>query len=125
MSATNTVMPAQSANAQTVKRRADVPEPDYASASLPRHLIRGAVGFGLIAGAIALTPVLGPAVLLATPLALIAFRGCPTCWLVGLTQTISRGRMQRRCVDGACTRTRTPTTTKATAPPSAPSLPTA
>ncbi|MFJ5712453.1 hypothetical protein [Streptomyces sp. NPDC093105] len=80
--------------------------PDYASKSVPRHLARGAVGFGLIAGSIALIPVTGPVSLLAAPLALIAFRGCPTCWAVGLAQTISRGRLERRCVDGVCTLTK-------------------
>ncbi|MEU9297963.1 hypothetical protein [Streptomyces sp. NPDC048266] len=79
--------------------------PDYASASVPRHLARGALGFGLIVGSIALVPVAGPATLLAAPLALVAFRGCPTCWMVGLAQTISRGRLERRCEDGVCTLT--------------------
>ncbi|MFG3189886.1 hypothetical protein [Streptomyces omiyaensis] len=79
------------------------PGPDHSSRSVPRHLARGAVGFGLIAGAVALVPVTGPVVLLAAPLALIAFRGCPTCWAVGLVQTVSRGRLERRCADGVCT----------------------
>ncbi|MFE7414820.1 hypothetical protein [Streptomyces laurentii] len=79
--------------------------PDYASRSVLRHLVRGVVGFGLIVGAIALVPVWGPAALLAAPLSLIAFRGCPTCWMVGLAQTVSRGRLERRCVDGVCTLT--------------------
>lgn len=83
--------------------RPATPGPDYASASVPRHLARGALGFGLIVGSIALVPVVGPATLLAAPLALIAFRGCPTCWMVGLAQTISRGRLERRCEDGVCT----------------------
>ncbi|MFD3870205.1 hypothetical protein [Streptomyces sp. NPDC058623] len=82
--------------------------PDFASRSVPRHLVRGAIGFGLIGGSIALVPVVGPASLLAAPLALIAFRGCPTCWTVGLVQTISRGRLKRRCPEndgevGTCT----------------------
>lgn len=76
---------------------------DYASTSVPRHLARGVIGFGLVIGPIALLPFTGPAVLLAAPLALIAFRGCPTCWLVGLAQTVSRGRLERRCEDGVCT----------------------
>ncbi|MFF3209775.1 hypothetical protein ACFYYB_03840 [Streptomyces sp. NPDC002886] len=76
---------------------------NYASRSVPRHLARGAIGFGLIVGSIALVPVAGPVTLLAAPLALVAFRGCPTCWMVGLAQTISRGRLERRCADGVCT----------------------
>ncbi|MGP3987463.1 hypothetical protein [Streptomyces sp. 3N207] len=82
------------------------PEADFASTSVPRHLLRGALGFGLITGAIALMPSAGPAALLAAPLALVAFRGCPTCWVVGLAQTISRGRLQRSCEDGVCTLTK-------------------
>ncbi|MFD9407894.1 hypothetical protein ACFWBN_12900 [Streptomyces sp. NPDC059989] len=89
----NTVEPARSA----------APGRDFASSSVPRHLARGAIGFGLIIGSIALVPVAGPATLLAAPLALIAFRGCPTCWMVGLAQTVSRGRLERRCADGVCT----------------------
>ncbi|MFF4323589.1 hypothetical protein [Streptomyces sp. NPDC001568] len=73
---------------------------NFASRSVPRHLLRGAIGFGLIGGSIALVPVVGPVSLLAAPLALIAFRGCPTCWMVGLVQTISRGRLKRQCPEG-------------------------
>ncbi|MEU6979259.1 MULTISPECIES: hypothetical protein [unclassified Streptomyces] len=80
---------------------------NFASTSVPRHLARGAIGFGLIIGSIAAVPVAGPVTLLAAPLALIAFRGCPTCWAVGLAQTISRGRLQRRCEDGVCSLART------------------
>ncbi|MFE9825425.1 hypothetical protein ACFYSH_25380 [Streptomyces sp. NPDC005791] len=76
---------------------------DFAGTTVPRHLARGAIGFGLVIGSIALVPVVGPATLLAAPLALIAFRGCPICWMVGLAQTVSRGRLERRCADGVCT----------------------
>ena len=89
---------------------------NYASSSVPRHLARGAVGFGLIIGAIALLPVTGPVSLLAAPLALIAFRGCPTCWMVGLAQTVSRGRLERRCEDGVCTLAKAPAQAAANAP---------
>ncbi|MET9881698.1 hypothetical protein ABZZ20_00800 [Streptomyces sp. NPDC006430] len=93
--------------AQGAKARATAqsggPGTNFASKSVPRHLARGVIGFGLILGSIALVPVAGPATLLAAPLALIAFRGCPTCWMVGLAQTISRGRLERQCVDGVCT----------------------
>ncbi|WP_437097182.1 hypothetical protein [Streptomyces sp. enrichment culture] len=96
--------------AQGVQDRAAAPSAapgmDYASKSVTRHLARGAIGFGLIIGSIALVPVAGPATLLAAPLALVAFRGCPTCWMVGLAQTISRGRLERQCVDGVCTLTK-------------------
>ncbi|MGK8500827.1 hypothetical protein [Nocardia asiatica] len=75
---------------------------DFASASVPRHLIRGVVGFGGLVGAIALLPMLGAYSLLLAPAGLLALRGCPTCWAIGLMQTVSRGRLRRSCVDGQC-----------------------
>ncbi|SEC03962.1 hypothetical protein SAMN05216532_0272 [Streptomyces sp. 2231.1] len=41
------------------KAQAAAPEMNFASKSLPRHLARGAIGFGLIIGSIALVPVAG------------------------------------------------------------------
>ncbi|MFI2735635.1 hypothetical protein [Streptomyces sp. NPDC018711] len=109
MNTLNVMKPRQDAKAPVVAPSASsAPSaaPDFASSSVPRHLARGAVGFGLIIGSIALVPLAGPATLLAAPLALIAFRGCPTCWMVGLAQTVSRGRLERQCVDGVCTLTK-------------------
>ncbi|MFE4600039.1 hypothetical protein ACFRKE_04215 [Kitasatospora indigofera] len=103
----DTVEPGQGATARTAARAAP-PGRDYASTSVPRHLARGAIGFGLLAGSIALVPVIGPVALVVAPSALIAFRGCPTCWLVGLAQTVSRGRLERRCEDGVCTLAKAP-----------------
>ncbi|MGY0230269.1 hypothetical protein [Longispora urticae] len=74
----------------------------FASTSVLRHLARGTVGFGALVGAIALLPVVGPVSLLLAPVGLVALRGCPTCWTIGLVQTISKGRLERRCVDGRC-----------------------
>ena len=61
----------------------------FASLTVTRHLLRGVVG--LIALVLAL------AFAAATPLALLgllvtvaAWRGCPTCWAVGLAQTVER-----------------------------------
>ena len=75
---------------------------NFASTSLPRHLVRGAVGFGALVGSIALIPVLGFGSLLFAPVGLLALRGCPTCWAIGLMQTLSTGRLNRSCVDGRC-----------------------
>ncbi|WP_329386159.1 hypothetical protein OG625_27100 [Streptomyces sp. NBC_01351] len=75
---------------------------DFASASLPRHLVRGAVGFGSLIGAFALLPLWGPVSLLLAPVGVLALRGCPMCWAIGLAQTLSRGRLRRECVDGRC-----------------------
>ncbi|MQY09563.1 hypothetical protein [Actinomadura macrotermitis] len=74
----------------------------YASATLTRHLVRGAVGFGALIGAVALLPVVGVVSLVLAPLGLVALRGCPTCWAMGLAETLSRGRLERTCEDGVC-----------------------
>jgi hypothetical protein len=74
-----------------------------ASTSLPRHLGRGAIGFGLLGSALALTPSVGPAALLLAPPALLALRGCPMCWIAGLIETVSAGQLQRTCADNSCT----------------------
>jgi hypothetical protein len=75
----------------------------FASRSLARHLMRGAVGFGLIGSAVVLTPRFGPGALLLAPLGFVALRGCPTCWIAGLIQTISAGLLQRTCTENGCT----------------------
>lgn len=80
--------------------------PDFASASVPRHLLRGGLGFGALVGAFALLPVLGPLSLLLLPVGLVALRGCPMCWAIGLAQTVSRGRLRKSCEDGRCSLTR-------------------
>lgn len=77
-------------------------ERSFASASVPRHLARGVAGFGALIGAIALLPVFGAFSLLLAPVGLLALRGCPTCWVIGLIQTVSRGRLRRTCADGQC-----------------------
>uniref|UniRef100_A0AAU2JNU1 DUF2892 domain-containing protein n=1 Tax=Streptomyces sp. NBC_00049 TaxID=2903617 RepID=A0AAU2JNU1_9ACTN len=77
--------------------------PDFASASLPRHLVRGALGFGALVGSVALLPAYGPVTLLLAPAGLLALRGCPMCWTIGLVQTVTRGRLRRACgEDGRC-----------------------
>jgi len=104
-----------------------MPDPDQstlASTSVAAHLARGAIGFGLIGSAVALTPSHGPVALLFAPLGMVALRGCPTCWIAGLIETISAGRLQRTCTETGCTlssptKTTTPdtTTTHAAVPP--------
>jgi hypothetical protein len=74
----------------------------FAGTSVPVHLARGALGFGLLGAAVALTSIHGPAALLLTPPGLVALRGCPTCWIAGLAQTISAGRLQRTCTENGC-----------------------
>jgi hypothetical protein len=62
----------------------------FASASLGAHLARGAIAAALLAWAIpnqGAHPVASLAVGIA---ALIAVRGCPICWTVGLIETIAQ-----------------------------------
>ncbi|MER7585441.1 hypothetical protein [Kitasatospora sp. NPDC097691] len=70
--------------------------------SLPRHLVRGAAGFGALAASVALWPVLGPASLLLAPAGLYALRGCPLCWTATLLRVLTLGRAGRSCPDGRC-----------------------
>ena len=70
----------------------------FASASVPIHILRGVVGLLALAGAVVLG---GPALLLLI-VTVAAWRGCPTCWLVGLLQTRERQRTSR--VDAAASR---------------------
>jgi hypothetical protein len=60
----------------------------FATSTLTGHLLRGAVAFGLLYGAIQ-----GqgehPALSLAAGLAaLVVLRGCPMCWTIGLIETL-------------------------------------
>jgi hypothetical protein len=63
-----------------------------ASASVPRHLLRGLIGVLALVGAAAGTPAVGPVALLLLLVTVAAWRGCPTCWTVGLLQTMGRSR---------------------------------
>ena len=74
----------------------------FAGRSVAAHLVRGIVGFGLLAGSVALIPAVGLASLLLAPVGLVALRGCPACWAVRLAQLLSRGRLERSCADGQC-----------------------
>ncbi|MBF6546870.1 hypothetical protein [Nocardia brasiliensis] len=76
--------------------------PSFASRCLPVHLVKGAIGFGFLTASMALLPIVGWIGLLLIVPGLVALRGCPTCWAIGLAQTLSRGRLQRVCADGRC-----------------------
>ena len=78
---------------------------NFASRTLVEHLVRGGIGFGALVGSVALIPVIGAISLLLLPIGVVALRGCPMCWAIGLAQTVSRGRLRRSCADGACTLT--------------------
>ena len=67
----------------------------FASRSLTEHVLRGAFGIGAISLAIKLGEPGGawwtlPAALTFGLLSLLAFRGCPICWTIGLVETLWR-----------------------------------
>jgi hypothetical protein len=77
----------------------------FASKTIAAHLLRGVIGVALIAWALEHQSS-NPAFALAGGIvALIAMRGCPLCWTLGLLATIS-GRISvrraRTCGSGAC-----------------------
>ena len=78
----------------------------FASSSVPVHLLRGFVGLTLLIAAFALIPTVGPVALVLAPFGVLALRGCPTCWAIGLSATVARGRLDRACADGSCGVTR-------------------
>ncbi len=68
-----------------------------ASGSVRVHLARGVAGLLLAVLAIALVPVVGPVALLLLVGTALAWRGCPTCWTVGLLGTLADDRARRGC----------------------------
>jgi hypothetical protein len=69
-----------------------------ASGSVRVHVVRG-VG-GLLAAALAIAGLLspvGPVSLALLPVTAFAWRGCPTCWTVGLLGALADERARRAC----------------------------
>jgi hypothetical protein len=66
-----------------------------ASGSIREHLLRGAVGLTAAILAIVLVAVVGPIGLLVVTV--FAWRGCPTCWTVGLLGTLADNRARHDC----------------------------
>ncbi len=62
----------------------------FASQSLGGHLVRGALAFALVYGAINQQHAHPGWSLLAGALALVALRGCPMCWTIGLLETVQQ-----------------------------------
>ncbi len=63
----------------------------FGSACLGAHLMRGAAAAALLAFAIVKQTAHPWASLSAGVAALVALRGCPMCWTVGLVETLSQG----------------------------------
>jgi hypothetical protein len=78
----------------------------FASGSIAAHLLRGGAGFGLLACSVVWLDSQPAWAMVPLVLGIVALRGCPTCWTLGLIQTlVARLRGQStdgRCVDGSC-----------------------
>ena len=62
----------------------------FASNTLFEHLLRGALGIAALVWAIQIAHTQPLASLGLGVVTLIALRGCPTCWTIGLIETASR-----------------------------------
>ena len=61
----------------------------FGNKTLPLHLLRGVLGFGALAGALATANTnLWPTLVL-LPFALWMLKGCPICWTIGLIETVA------------------------------------
>ena len=68
-----------------------------ASRSVRAHVVRGAIGLLAAGLAIGRLGVIGPVSLVLLALTAVAWRGCPTCWAVGLAGTLADERARRGC----------------------------
>ena len=68
-----------------------------ASSSSREHLLRGAAGLVAAVFAIVLVADVGPVSLVLLAVTAVAWRGCPTCWTVGLLGTLADDRTRRSC----------------------------
>jgi hypothetical protein len=62
----------------------------FASQSLAEHILRGAAGIGALWWALALAETHPWGSLALGGVVLLAFRGCPVCWTIGLFETARR-----------------------------------
>ena len=77
----------------------------FGSASLGAHLVRGLAAAALLAWAIVQQAAHPWLSLVAGLAALVALRGCPMCWTVGLVETLSQTRRDstaERHATGVC-----------------------
>ena len=69
----------------------------FASKTVAAHLLRGVIAVALIAWAVTHRSSDPAFAVIAGVLAMVAMRGCPLCWTVGLVETIGervRGRRE-------------------------------
>jgi len=64
------------------------PKTMFASSSLIEHLLRGVIGICTLSYAISISAQHSVYSLALAGVSLLAFRGCPICWTIGLAETI-------------------------------------
>jgi len=67
----------------------------FASRSVPVHVVRGVLGLVALVAGIALAPT-SAWFLLLLPVTVALWRGCPTCWVMGLIATKSACALPKR-----------------------------
>ena len=69
----------------------------FASNTLTEHTLRGAIGIAALGYAVAIAETHPWVSLALGTLVLVAFRGCPICWTIGLFETARRHASKYRC----------------------------
>jgi hypothetical protein len=67
-----------------------LPKTMFASSGLVEHLARGVIGICALNYAISISEQHSIYSLALAVVSLLAFRGCPTCWTIGLVETTYR-----------------------------------
>jgi hypothetical protein len=73
----------------------------FASKGIVEHLARGVLGVGALAASVVFATSHPFVSIIAIPAGLLALRGCPTCWTIGLVETVA-GKVRGRAAGGAC-----------------------
>ena len=68
----------------------------FASNTLSEHILRGAIGIAALGYALAIAETHPWGSLVSGALALLAFRGCPICWTIGLFETARQQWMPQK-----------------------------
>lgn len=71
----------------------------FGNKSITIHLIRGVLGLGALYAALSALPTTPWLSVILVPVALFMLKGCPTCWTLGLVETVAMAIHRR--VDAA------------------------
>jgi hypothetical protein len=72
------------------------------SKSILEHILRGIGGIALLAVGLIYLDEIGWWAAVPIVAAILLFRGCPMCWLVGLIDTVISRKTPPKCTDGSC-----------------------